>query len=122
MKCFYHPEADAVGTCKNCHRGVCRSCAAERSEGIACVGRCEAAVDQVSALIRRNVQLTSGPAWPVLVRAVAYWALAAGMIYLALTQEDTTIRLMAVGIAAIGFVAGLGSMRWLMKTPARAPK
>jgi len=57
MKCFYHAQADAVGTCKHCHRGVCRECAAERDGGIACRGRCEGAVDQVNALIARNIQV-----------------------------------------------------------------
>ena len=122
MKCFYHPETDAVGTCKNCHRGICRGCASERSEGIACRERCEAAVDAVSALIRRNVQLVSAPSWPILLRVIVYWAVAAGMAYFAAIQEDTAISLMSAGLAAIAFVAGLGSVRWLMKSPSRMPK
>lgn len=44
MKCFYHAESDAVGTCLSCHRGVCRECAAESERGIACRGRCEVEV------------------------------------------------------------------------------
>lgn len=122
MKCFYHPETDAVGTCKNCHRGICRGCAAERSEGIACRERCEAAVDAVSTLIRRNVQFASGPSWPIMLRLVVYWGLAAGMVYVAVLQEETAARLMSAGIAAVSFVAGLGSARWLMKNPSRMPK
>ena len=121
MKCFYHPETDAVGTCKNCHRGICRGCAAERSEGIACKGRCEAAVEAVSALIHHNVQLTSGPSWPIVLRVVGYWGLASGMIYLAALQTDPTVKLMMAGLAAVTFVGGLGSARWLVKKSSRRP-
>ncbi|MCW2956614.1 MAG: hypothetical protein JWO69_1483 [Thermoleophilia bacterium] len=41
MQCYYHSESSAVGVCKNCQRGVCRGCAAEVPNGIACGGRCE---------------------------------------------------------------------------------
>ncbi|MBQ8177037.1 MAG: hypothetical protein IJ035_08410 [Oscillospiraceae bacterium] len=27
MKCFYHPERDAVAQCNECKRGLCRECA-----------------------------------------------------------------------------------------------
>lgn len=33
MKCFQHSEADAVGICANCGRGVCRECAAPIESG-----------------------------------------------------------------------------------------
>lgn len=41
MKCFYHPESDAVGVCHCCQRGVCPQCAQEAGKAIACKGRCE---------------------------------------------------------------------------------
>lgn len=28
MKCFYHPELDAVATCLDCGKGLCQECAA----------------------------------------------------------------------------------------------
>lgn len=27
MKCFYHQKKDAVGTCQNCGKGLCKECA-----------------------------------------------------------------------------------------------
>lgn len=27
MKCFYHPERDAVAQCSQCHKGLCSACA-----------------------------------------------------------------------------------------------
>lgn len=57
MKCFYHRDVDAVGTCKNCSRGLCPACAAEVLDGLACRARCEQAVASVSALINRGRRL-----------------------------------------------------------------
>jgi hypothetical protein len=54
MRCFYHDTVDAVAICKNCNRGVCRECAAEFPNGIACKNKCEAEVEAVNLLISRN--------------------------------------------------------------------
>lgn len=44
MKCHSHPQADAVGICFACMRGVCADCAVDQGRGLACRGRCEAEV------------------------------------------------------------------------------
>jgi hypothetical protein len=36
MKCYYHPQVDAVAICKHCQRGLCADCALEVSGGMAC--------------------------------------------------------------------------------------
>ena len=59
MRCFYHEDKEAVGTCKSCGRGVCRECAVELSKGLACSGRCEADAQAVIRLIDQNIQLSS---------------------------------------------------------------
>jgi hypothetical protein len=43
MKCFYHPEIDAIGLYKNCGRAFCMVCAAEVLGILYCRGGCEAA-------------------------------------------------------------------------------
>ena len=63
MKCFYHPETDAVAICKNCSKGLCRECAVDVGNGIACKEKCEAEVKAIVELIERNktvLQKTSG--------------------------------------------------------------
>lgn len=40
MKCFSHPNNDAIGTCKQCHRGLCIACAADTNVGLHCLSRC----------------------------------------------------------------------------------
>ncbi|PKP57967.1 MAG: hypothetical protein CVT88_08110 [Candidatus Altiarchaeales archaeon HGW-Altiarchaeales-1] len=33
MKCFYHPEVDAVMTCSSCGKELCRDCVVENPDG-----------------------------------------------------------------------------------------
>ena len=54
MKCYYHNESDAVGTCKSCGKGLCPDCAADVGNGIACKNHCEEEVLAVNDLIERN--------------------------------------------------------------------
>jgi len=41
MRCFYHPEHNAVGICSSCHRGICIECAREIGKSLACAQKCE---------------------------------------------------------------------------------
>lgn len=57
MRCFYHHDHDAVGLCKHCSRALCPDCVAEVEGGLACKGRHEAIVEQVSLLVKRNANV-----------------------------------------------------------------
>jgi hypothetical protein len=59
MRCFYHQDREAVGTCKSCGKGVCGECVVDLGKGLACRSRCEADVRAVIALIDRNIQLST---------------------------------------------------------------
>lgn len=54
MRCFNHSTVEAVAICKNCSRGLCRECATEFPNGIACRDKCEAEVEAINLLIDRN--------------------------------------------------------------------
>jgi hypothetical protein len=54
MKCFNHPDLDAIGICKNCNKGLCKDCLTEVDNGIACTSTCVDEVNQVNSLIQRN--------------------------------------------------------------------
>ncbi len=56
MRCFFHADKPAIGNCKSCQRGLCQECAVEYPQGLACSGRCEADVEALIDLIRRNVE------------------------------------------------------------------
>jgi hypothetical protein len=58
MRCFYHDDREAVGTCKSCGKGLCRECAVDLTKGLACRGHCEADAQAVIQLIDRNIQVS----------------------------------------------------------------
>jgi len=58
MKCFYHQQRDAVGSCKSCGKGLCPECAVDLGKGLACRGRCEEDVRGVIGLIDRNIKMS----------------------------------------------------------------
>jgi hypothetical protein len=58
MRCFYHEDKEAVGTCKSCGRGLCRECAVALPKSLACRGRCEADAQALTQLIDRNIQIS----------------------------------------------------------------
>src|SRR4051812_41469041 len=54
MKCFNHDAADAVAICKNCNKALCRVCAVDVGNGIACLNSCEQEVLSINEMIQRN--------------------------------------------------------------------
>lgn len=54
MKCFYHPEIDAVGICKSCSKGICMECSVDLGKGIACKGGCEEEVKAINQMMERT--------------------------------------------------------------------
>lgn len=54
MRCFYHPQVEAVGICRNCQKGLCAECVTDLGNGIACKGKCEREVSEIIAMIRQN--------------------------------------------------------------------
>lgn len=49
MKCFGHPEIDALGICKSCGKGLCGICFVDTGLGLACNGSCQKIVTTVTA-------------------------------------------------------------------------
>ncbi|MEI6194808.1 MAG: hypothetical protein WCS42_10810 [Verrucomicrobiota bacterium] len=67
MRCFYHQDKDAVGSCKSCGKGLCVECAVDLGKGLACRGRCEESARAIIAIVDRNIQLSITPAKAQLV-------------------------------------------------------
>jgi hypothetical protein len=63
MKCYYHPDRDAVGSCKACSKGLCPECAVDVGRGLACREQCESYVRALIALVDRNIKFAAGGAW-----------------------------------------------------------
>ena len=122
MKCFYHPSADAVGLCKHCQRGLCAACGAERDGGLACKDRHETEVDQVTALVRRNVQV-GVKAQPL--SFVAFGVFVVGvlvLINLAINEENPNLRTIYYMLSAFAFVIVLGQVPVIRAMLARKSK
>lgn len=56
MKCFHHPDVDAVGTCPDCNRALCRECAGRYSVPI-CDQCNEARLKRDKVLVYRNISI-----------------------------------------------------------------
>lgn len=54
MKCFNHPEVDAVGSCKSCMKGLCPTCAKDLGHGLACKDKHEEDVEFLHTLIEAS--------------------------------------------------------------------
>lgn len=129
MRCFTHEDAEAVGVCRACGRGVCRSCAVPTEGALACRGRCEADV----ADLRRSI------APGVVAEAKAFRDESRGRSreMMALVARQTRIRagaafvvaacLTPIGVAEpasrrpfwLGAVAGFALVGWLGLRTAR---
>lgn len=127
MRCFYHQDKDAVGSCKSCGKGVCAECAADLGKGLACRGRCEDDVRALISLIDRNIQLQ--PTTTRLIQASGSARLAGSLFLLACgatflfygltSQREMTL----VTILGVGFLAyGLFVLLWSRRIAARTQK
>jgi hypothetical protein len=77
MICFHHADRPAVGVCKNCGRGLCRSCAVDVGNGLACPGACEEEARALNRVIARNKTAYEKTSGAYLRVAAFYLALAA---------------------------------------------
>jgi len=59
MRCFNHPQSEAVGLCKSCSKGLCSACAADLDHGLACKGKHEEAVQILNGLVARSAKVYS---------------------------------------------------------------
>lgn len=57
MHCFRHSPADAIGLCKTCFKAVCRECAVDVGNGLACAGDCERKVLELNEMWDRSARI-----------------------------------------------------------------
>jgi hypothetical protein len=56
MECFAHSAVPAVGTCKSCSKGVCRSCAIQVERGLACSEQCRPFAESLSLVQKTSIR------------------------------------------------------------------
>ena len=109
MKCFYHREAEAVGSCKACSKGLCGACAVD-VKGLACRDSCEEQVRSINQLVDRNIRVSPASERVLGKYSGAYLAtgvfqILAGVVFGFLGQSmDGPFR---VGVSAIGALVAL---------------
>lgn len=54
MKCYNHPDVEAVAICRSCGRAICRDCVSEVGLSCSCKGRCEQVVATMNELVERG--------------------------------------------------------------------
>lgn len=112
LKCFYHHDRDALGTCKACGKGLCADCLEDFDKGLACRGRCEEDVrrllEYIDYSVRSYVEATRvGRAWFFLMATVL---IVLGAILLAIPAAEHSLWYVAV---PGGMLVGLGLLIWV---------
>jgi hypothetical protein len=120
MRCFYHQDREAIGTCKSCGKGLCPDCAVDLGKGLACRDRCEQDVRAVIALVERNIQLQPTTTRLIQAGGSARWAgsiffLASGAVFLyfGLTSDHEMPLVSVLGGCFVAF--GLFQMLWALR-------
>lgn len=108
MRCFNHDAADAVAICKNCGKALCRACAVDVGNGIACPDGCEQEVRSLNELLQRNKTSSQKTGYAYQRNAVVLLLIALGFVYLAFDafrDNRQPIFVMTTGSAIIFFLA-----------------
>ncbi len=114
MKCFYHPEVDAVGLCKGCHRGLCIDCLADVPPGVACRGKCEAEVAAVNRIVEQSKTAYGKHATAHYRNGVCMLLFGGILLLIGLNWAlvgEWTFAWVPLGIGGICVLWGLGSFR-----------
>ena len=121
MKCFYHQDRDAVGTCKSCGKGLCPECAVDLGKGLACRSRCEDDAKAVISLIDQNIKLS--PRTARLLEAgrgaraggaIFLFVMGAIFVFWGLTDKDRFTFLIILGVSFLAFGAfSFLQSRWI---------
>jgi hypothetical protein len=103
MKCYSHPNTDAVAICKNCSKGLCRECLVELENGIACKGACEKEVKDINEIMARGKTAYQKTAQAYKRNAIIYTLMGsifalAGIIAFFSDEKAVSIVLIPIGL------------------------
>jgi len=103
MRCFYHSDQEAVGICKNCHRGICIECFQEVGDGLACKGRCEPQVEKLNTLLKLSSRshLTVGRTYLQSAPLIGFFGICVLMMGTFMIQRAALFGYGIVGVGAI---------------------
>jgi hypothetical protein len=106
MRCYVHPDREAIGACKLCGRGVCTECGADKGQGLFCTRH----RDRVDLLAPIASALHLDPdtrlAAPLVFGALGLLALALALKYDELVSLTTLVGAVFLVIAAVSWLLG----------------
>lgn len=84
MQCYVHSDAVAVGVCKCCAKGMCRTCAIAITNGLVCSESCKPmgeALSQLQITSVRNTNIYRAQRFVQPIIAIGMVALGASFLY-----------------------------------------
>ncbi len=105
MKCYQHRDADAIGICKACGKGLCEKCIVNADFGITCSEKCTKEVTQGHKLITNAVTLYSGQKKTSLLHPL--FVISMGVLFLIFGIQEELWAIIPVGILFFSFGVGL---------------
>ncbi len=101
MRCFYHSQIEAVGSCQACAKGLCRECAHALETGVVCKGYCEDKVRTFQDLAQTHARSLSGSGRSVLVSSLSIVFVGVLLILFGVRFPGPLLMIPLLGIACV---------------------
>lgn len=102
MRCFNHPERDAIGSCKGCSKGLCMDCAADLGHGLACKGKHEEMVETYDMIVSKNARVYGNASRNTLIAPAFYAFIGALFLSYGLLSGDGVVSFLS--LMGLGFL------------------
>ncbi len=107
MRCYQHPDIDAVAICKRCGKASCKDCSHDSSQGIACSEPCAQRLledEQLDASLKRSLGVGQNAPMPASVSAYFFFGLILLLTGVYLSVSRPGIDFLTLAISAVFFV------------------
>lgn len=124
MRCFKHPENEAVGSCKHCNKGLCVECAHDLGHGLACKNEHEQQVETLNSLIEKNAEIYDSAPTNTLIAPLFYACMGALFVWFGVQSRGgfgSFSSLMGIGFIIFAIVVFIRN-RMLFGKPKKTAK
>ena len=112
MKCFNHPQLDALGVCKNCQKGICSGCLTDTGSGLACnTGDCVQKTEGINRIINRQIKMYGSTQGAVQQRTLFYIAFALFFFIIGAQIHDALMQGVIIAMGVLFILMSVGSYR-----------
>ncbi len=101
MRCFYHSQIEAIGSCQACAKGLCRECAHSVDSGVVCKGYCEDKVLRFQNLAQSHAKSLAGSGRTVWVSSASTAAAGIFLILIGIRFPGPLFLVPLLGIACV---------------------